>query len=315
VVLLRKAIQQPPDSSVIILSLIKGGIVKLRSITIFTGIIGLLLSVSCPMFAQEAEEQKPEYGWQKELVGSLNVTQTAFDNWTQGGEDTLAWQLNINGKAIRSEEKYKWDNTGKISYGMAKISDLESRKSTDEVKLESVFIYLLGTYVNPYVAASAETQFAAGYEYTDDDKVETSNILDPVYFSQSAGIGYEPIKEFKTRLGFAVRETITRDHPVPYTDDPETEEEETTKVEPGVESVTDFSKKLIGGILLTSKLELFSNLKAMDEIDVKWDNIFSAKISKYIDVSFNIKFLYDKTVSEKRQLKQALALGLTYTFL
>ena len=290
---------------------------KLRNYGIAIGLITICLSMmNYPLLAQEAEEQKPESSWKKELVGNLNFTQTAFDNWAQGGEDTLAWQLNVNGKAVRNEDKYKWDNSGKISYGMAKLSDLESRKSIDEIKLESVFTYLLGTYVNPYVAASADTQFTAGYEYPDGSKVEISNLLDPGYFAQSAGVGYEPAEEFKTRLGFALHETITSDHPVPYSDDPDTtDEEETTKIEAGVESVTDFSKKLIGGILLTSKLELFSNLKGLDEIDVKWDNIFSAKISKYIDVNFNVKLLYDETVSDERQIKQSLAVGLTYTFL
>ena len=288
---------------------------------IISSLICLILAINCSLLA---EEQKPEYGWKKELVGNLNFTQTAFDNWVQGGEDTFAWQLNINGKAVKSEKKYKWNNTEKIAYGMAKISNLESRKSVDELKLESVFTYLLGTYVNPYVAVSAETQFTQGYKYIEviDDsgksrieKEEISNFLDPGYFSQSAGVGYDPIDEFKTRFGFAIKETVTIDHPVPYAYDPETEDEKKTKVEAGLESVTDFSKALIGGILLTSKLEVFSNLKGLDEVDVKWDNIFSAKISKYIDVSFNVKLFYDRTISKKRQLKQSLAVGLTYTFL
>jgi len=289
--------------------------IMMRRFCIFVGMIGLILIASGLVLAQEAEKQQPEYGWQKELIGGLNFTQTAFDNWAQGGENTLAWQINVNGKAARDEKKYKWDSAGKISYGMAKLGDIESRKSVDEIRLESVFTYLLGTYVNPYVAASGETQFTTGYEYTDDSKVEMSNILDPGYFSQSAGFGYEPVDEFKTRLGFALKETITRDYPAPYADDPETEEVEKIKAEAGLESVTDFSKSLIGGILLTSKLELFSNLKGLDEIDVRWDNIFSAKISKYIDVSLNIKLFYDSDISTERQLKQALTIGLTYLFL
>jgi len=295
---------------------------KRRIFGIISSSICLILVINCSLLA---EEQEPEYGWKKELVGNLNFTQTAFDNWTQGGEDTLAWQLNINGKAVKSEKKYKWVNTEKIAYGMAKIGDINSRKSVDELKLESVFTYLLGTYVNPYVAATAETQFTPGYNYPKDsddpeaDKEEISNFLDPAYFSQSAGVGYEPIDEFKTRLGFAVKETVITERFTPYIYDPDTydpdTDEDKIKVETGLESVTDFSKSLIGGILLISKLEVFSNLKGLDEVDVKWDNIFSAKISKYIDVSFNIKLFYDRTISKKRQLKQSLAVGLTYTFL
>ena len=288
---------------------------KLRKLFVLISLLSFTILLNLPLHAQEAEKQAAEYGWQKGLVGNLNLTQTQFDNWTQGGENAFAWQLNINGKALRDEEKYKWDNSGKVSYGQTKLADIEARKSVDEIKLESVFTYLLGVYVNPYVAASVETQFTTGYEYGEDSKTDVSAFLDPGYFSQSVGLGYEPVKEFKTRLGFALHETITSDHPVPYTDDPDTDEVEKTKVEPGLESVTDFSKSLIGNILLTSKLEIFSNLKGVDQVDVKWDNIFSAKMSRYIDVNFNIKFLYDRDSSEKRQLKQALAVGLTYTFL
>jgi len=286
---------------------------KIRSIVIFSVIF--TITVCLPLFAQDEPKEEPKLGWKNAVVGNFNITQTSFDNWTQGGENSSAWQVNINGEARNIAEKYKWDNSGKISYGSTKIADIESRKSIDEIKAESVFTYILGTYVNPYVAATGETQFTAGYIYEEDSKTEISNILDPGYFTQSAGLGYEPASGFKTRLGFAVKETITRNFPAPYADDPDTVDIEKTKIEPGMESVTDYTKALMGNILLTSKLELFSNFKGIKEVDVKWDNIFSAKISKYISVSFNVKLFYDRDVSEKRQLKQSLALGLTYTFL
>ena len=33
-------------------------------------------------------KEPPEYGWKKELVSSLNMTQSTFDHWIQGGENT-----------------------------------------------------------------------------------------------------------------------------------------------------------------------------------------------------------------------------------
>lgn len=49
------------------------------------------------LLAQQAKEEKaPVYGWEKELVSSLNLTQSTFDHWVQGGENTLAWQLSVN---------------------------------------------------------------------------------------------------------------------------------------------------------------------------------------------------------------------------
>ncbi len=60
---------------------------------------------------------------------------------------------------------------------------------------------------------------------------------------------------------------------------------------------------------------MFSNVKTLNEIDVNWNTLISAKITKLIAVNFNVKLIYDRDVSVKRQLKQALTVRLTYTLL
>lgn len=277
-------------------------------------LFSLLITLQFSLFAQEAEKKKPVYGWKNEMVGGLNLTQTSFDNWAQGGENNLAWQLNVNAKFVNDQEKYNWANAGKVAFGMTRVGDQQSRKSVDEIKLESVFTYKMNLYINPYVAVTGESQLTKGYAYGENTKTTISDILDPAYFQESAGIGYSPNDQLKTRLGAALKETISDKYG--YADEKDTPNEiETSRVEFGAESVTDLSRKLAENILLTSKLELFSNLKAANEIDVKWDTILAAKVSKYVDVNFNVKLFYDRDISKKRQLKQALALGLTYSFL
>ena len=245
----------------------------------------------------------------------MSFTQTSFDNWVQGGENAVAWQADLNAKFVDDREKFNWSNTGKVSFGRIKVGGAESRKSADEIKLESVLTYKLGGYVNPYVAATGLTQIATGYTYTATTKTGISAFMDPGYFTQSLGVGYSPVAEFKSRLGVALKETFTKNYPIPYADDPKTKTVEKTKTEVGAESVTDFSKKMSANIIWTSKLELFSNLKQANEIDVNLDNIFSAKVSKYINVALNVKLFYDRDISKKRQLKQVLSLGMSYAFL
>ncbi len=257
----------------------------------------------------ESEDKKPKYGWQKEMVGTLNFTQNQFDNWRAGGEDSWSWQLDINGKFVNNQEKYNWSNSGKISYGKTKLGDAASRKSADEIKLESVYTRKIGFYVDPYAAVSGHTQFTEGYTYTDTLKIPISNFMDPGYFTQSVGIGFSPNDKFKTRLGAAVKETFTKEFEARYG------EGEELRVEYGAESVTDVKLQLSDLIVYTSKLELFSNLESFDEIDVNWDNLFAAKVSRYIVVSLNITLYYDKDVHPKRQLKEVLAVGLSYSFL
>ena len=106
--------------------------IKLSLIFIFS------LFLASFVFGQDKPAEEPKYGWQKELVGGLNLTQTSFDNWKQGGENSYAWQLNLNLKFINDQEKTNWSNTGKLTYGSNKTGDQEMRKSIDEIKLESV---------------------------------------------------------------------------------------------------------------------------------------------------------------------------------
>jgi hypothetical protein len=286
---------------------------KLSRLFIVVMLLGLLTSF---LIAQEKKEEAPQYGWKNAMVGGFNLSQTSFSNWAAGGENSLAWQLNLNFNFTQDMKKTNWANNGKFTYGHTKVSGQASRKSIDEIKLESVFTYKLGIYVNPFVAATGESQFGAGYKYeVGQPSVQISKFLDPGYFRESAGVGYEPNKIVKTRLGVALKQTLTSDYPVPFADDPKTTALEKTRNEIGAESVTDVNWKITETNLLTSKLELFSNLKAVDEIDVKWDNILTSKISKYFNFNVNFLLFYDKDISKKRQIKQAIAVGISYAFL
>ena len=278
-------------------------------------LVALLLIPSAALVAQEEAKADSVFGWNNEVVGSLNLAQTNFDNWSQGGENSLSWQLNVNAKSVNDRENYNWSNAGKISFGAVKVGDQETKKSVDEIKLESVLTYKITHILNPYIAATGETQFAKAYDYSTTPKLEISKFMDPAFFTQSVGAGYAPSAVFKTRLGAALKETITNVHPQ-YSDDPDTPEKtEKSRVEVGAESATDFSCKVAENMLLTSKLELFSNLESFQQVDVKWDTILSAKVARYVDVNLNVKLFYDRDISRKRQLKQALTLGLTYTIL
>ncbi len=275
--------------------------------------IFIILPLHLSLLAEEGET--PEYGWKNQVVGNLNLTQAQFDNWAQGGENTLAWQLNLNSAFVLDQQRFNWATTGKLSHGQAKIGDIEARKSADEFRVESVYLYKLGDYINPYVSGLLQTQITKGYQYVEDERFPVSNFFDPGYITLSAGVGYEPVPYLKTRLGAATKTTITREYAVGLTDDPETDRIEKTDTEFGALSVTELRKPLAENILLTSKLDLFSNLESLKQVDVRWDTILSAKVSQYIDVSLNVELLYDNNISPKRQLKQLLALGLSYTFL
>jgi hypothetical protein len=269
----------------------------------------VMLCMQLTLFAQDEEQKEPEYGWKKKVVGNLNLTQNQFDNWATGGENSWSWQLDLLADFTEDQENYNWANSGKLSYGKVKLGEQDARKAADEIKLESVFSYKLNEILNPYVSLTALTQFTTGYNYGVEPNVQISNFMDPGYFTQGLGMLYKPGEALKTRLGASIKETVTDEYADLYALG------DKFRVEVGAESVTDLSVKMSELILFTSKIQLFSTLKRFDEIDVDWDNIFSAKISEYINVSLNIRLFYDKDITPKRQLKQTLAVGLSYNFI
>lgn len=71
-----------------------------------------------------------------------------------------------------------------------------------------------------------------------------------------------------------------------------------------------------------TKLDLFSNYKKNPEnIDIFWTNAISAKITKFINFSFNVDMIYDndiKNINPKKwpapQWQQLMGIGFAYTF-
>ncbi len=271
----------------------------------------LLFLMSGILFSQDGgdeEKKEPEYGWKNDVVANFNFTQNQFDNWSQGGENSWAWQTDLMAKFINDRENFNWANAGKLSYGKTKIGDDESKKAADEIKIESVFSYKMGgnLNINPFVSITGLSQFTRGYEYTDTSRIEISNFMDPGYFTESIGVGYAQGDNFKTRLGAAFKQTITDKHADRYALG------ETFRSEYGLESVTDFTAHIAENLVYTGKLGMFSNLKRFDEIDVDWDNTFVGKVTDLLNVTLTIRLFYDRDVSSKRQLKQTLAIGFSY---
>ncbi len=256
-------------------------------------------------------------GWENQLKGTLSFTQNRYTDWQKDGNNSWNWNINIKGRFEKNEDKYRWVNKAQLNFGKSKVARQMERKASDELKLESVYTFKLGMDPNPYTALTFQSQFTRGYKYDRGGKTKTpvSDWFDPAYLVESSGFGLRPSEHFITRFGAALKQTITRNYPVPYADDPATEKTETFKNEVGLESVTDINMKLSERIVYESNIEFFSNLEALSEVDINWNNTLSSSLSELLIVTFNYRILYDKDVYYKRQIKQTLALGLSYTFL
>ena len=260
-----------------------------------------------------AAPEAPVFGWKRQFNGMLNLNQSYQDNWTKGGTDALAWDINLAGSQVLDQKDFNWTSNEKAVYGRTKISDLAMRKSADEWALESIYTRKFGTWVNPFAALTAKSQFTIGYAYNDSAHTRSavSDFFDPAYFTETIGLGVTPVKDLTERIGATMKQTVSETYG--YADDKKTAGEvETFKQEYGLSSISDYKYELMQNILAATHLDVFINFKGADEIDADWENRITAKVNKLVSVNFALDYLYDKDLSESVQMREGLSVGISF---
>ena len=253
-----------------------------------------------------------ESRWLYSGVAGLNISQIALDNWTQGGDNALAFNLLGNFGIKYVDSPWTFSNGLKLAFGRTKLGEDNFRTNNNEFYLESILSYSFGWALDPYLSNTVRTVLSKGFDYKEIPAKQTSQFFDPGYITQSIGFLYNKIPNVSTRLGIAFQETITNKFPF-YSDDPKTTEIEKFRFDTGIESVTEALYSIEENVLFGSKLRLFSRFNELDVWDVRWDNLITAQISKYFNVNFNVLLIYEKIQSPKTQVKEALQLGITYS--
>ncbi|HEY6626796.1 MAG TPA: DUF3078 domain-containing protein, partial [Ignavibacteriaceae bacterium] len=263
-------------------------------------------------FAQEEPEEKKDTLWTPRGVVGINLSQVAFANWQQGGQNSLSFTFFSLLGLDYIGDPWKWRNGLKFAYGRTKFGDEEYRTNDNEIFFESTLIYHTGWAVSPYAGLTARTAVTKGFNYDSIPSFQIVDFMDPFYLTEALGFIYDRIPNFSTRLGIGMKQTFT-DQFNQYSDDPETLNEiEKFKNETGIESVTEYKWEFMENMAYLTSLRLFGTFDDLSIWDVRWDNLIVAKVNDYISVSFNVQLIYDEDESIQRQLKEALQLGISY---
>ncbi|NOY88294.1 MAG: DUF3078 domain-containing protein [FCB group bacterium] len=266
--------------------------------------------------------------WKKSLIVDITTTQTAYSNsWVGGEAGSVNWVSNLNGtasKLITNRLQYK--GTLKLSFGQTVTQDEETKdwgkpkKSTDLIDFENVGSFVTHKFINPYIAFRVETQF---YDGQNENK---KLYFSPVKLTESAGItrNFYNLNDnvISSRLGLGIRQIIKS----VIVNDSSLATVDSTLTDGGIESVTDinftFNKNLnyIGKLTLY-KAFYFSKSNEVKgtpyendwkAIDVNWENLVTATVTKIVAVNLYSQFLYDKEISRKGRFKETVAIGFIF---
>ncbi len=280
--------------------------------------LAILLTLAASQMISAGE---PDSLWKNSADFNLALTQNAYsDSWAGGEAGNASWVTTLNtlfeGPLSGS---IRLKSTNKLSFGQTMTQDPETKKwkkplkSTDLIDLEQIFSYSSSWPVNPYFGLRFESQFL-------DASVDSvKRYVNPFTITESTGFTrrlYEKEKQFiDTRFGFAMREFFRRD----IVDTAQQTTTTSSTTDGGLESVTDLNLMVHQNIKWTSKLSMFKALTVSSEtadnwstMDINWENIFAASVTKYISVNLYLQLLYDKQINLRGRFKESLALGFTY---
>ncbi|MDB5050641.1 MAG: hypothetical protein JWO30_3712 [Fibrobacteres bacterium] len=257
-----------------------------------------------------AAAEAAKFGWKHRVGGMLNLSQAYYDKWAKGGTDNLAYEWNFGGSIDLEQPDYQWETKAKAIYGRTKLGSLASRKSSDQFDFESVYTRLLKIHVNPFASVTAQSQFMPGYAYTEAPitRTQISDYFNPAYFTETAGLGVEPVKDLKERLGATMKQTVGsfgfQENGVRTGRD--------FRQEYGVSSTTEYERSIMENIHASTRLDVFVNFKGIDNIDGRWANKVTAKVNKLVSANVEYEVLYDSDLSLDTQTREGLSIGISF---
>lgn len=279
-------------------------------------------SLSYPTWSVSVDTVDPST-WEADLGATLRASQASYNNWTEGGVSTLASTALISGKAVRTTRDWTQTFETRLGIGIVKQDTLNLRKAEDVVRLTATIKYRgsgLFRRFNPTAATGIRTQFAPGFNYETnpfndgrDPPVKVSDLFSPATFTQSLGLTYSSDWGFRQRLGIALKETVVLIEKLRMlygvnSSDP-------VRFQLGVESFTEVDKEVVENVLLKSSLGLFAAFNQEELPDMLWENVLVMKVNKWLSADLEFVALFDRDLSDRIQLKEAVSIGFSFVII
>lgn len=263
----------------------------------------------------------PDTGkWNNTMELGVNFNQSSFSaNWKGGGVNSYSIGALLNGNTEYNKKRFSFAGKLNSQYGLQKVKDQSQRKTIDVLLADVKFAYLFTNKWSGFTGANLITQFDEGYDYGEDSlgnetRTVISDFFAPAYLTIPVGVQYKPNDHFFARFGLAsLRYT--------FVTNPEVSKnvEDNYGVDSGKVYRQQFGMQVIAGYNkdLTETINLKANYFGFfdyEQIDVenfvhRFDVVFSAKVTKYINTTFSAILLYDKTQDKDIQFSQVLNVG------
>lgn len=250
-----------------------------------------------------------------EFAPSLQISQTQFDNWASGGDNTFSGRSTVFFRHEYKREKLTVDYRFEARYGINLI-DSKVFKNEDEFKIRFFTSWNIKHNWSYAAEANLRSQFSKGYKSRNDETL-ISNFMAPGFVDVSVGFKYRrKDSPFGLTLSpIAGSMTTVLYEPLSEMGINGVEKGKKSKQTLGPSIRAEFDKQFCKNIFrYRAMIYSFTDLKTTPT--VRWDNTFEIRATKFLTTTFTGTAFYDKYANtpnaRKLQLNYSIAVGLSY---
>jgi len=287
---------------------------------------------------KKADTTKP---WSYKGQYAVMLNQISFKNWASGGESSLSGRASIDYHLKYKNERFSFDHTAHIAYGMVGYMHKHVQKTDDKIDLLFALSKQFSKKWYFTSLATFKTQFSKGYKNPDFTH-EISDFMAPGYLTVSIGFRYKAKKNFEIfmsplagKVTFVLNQYLANQGAygvkkavfdtlgnvlVPG---------ENTAGQLGINILSSYETNIMKNILFKTRINLYNNYLEEEpdkrwQIDMDWNNEVSFKINKYFSTVLLVQLKYDPNakfpvdeggvITEKSELQWKQSLGISFMY-
>jgi hypothetical protein len=258
---------------------------------------------------------------------NINFSQVALENWTGGGQNSIAANGLLHFEADYTIGKAALLNELDLGYGLTRQGgpNADFRKSDDRLQIRSNYTRDIAKNLELSGAFNFLTSITRGFDYVEDEQGnEQENLISafmaPGYLVSTIGLTYNPSKKLSLNLSPVTgKTTFVLNNRLSDQGTYGVPAGSRVRQELGTNFRLESSGSIVENVNYQTSVRLFNSYTHFTEIDINWDGQINLKVNDYLTTNLTIALIYDEDVDVTRadgttgpdtQFKEVLAVGL-----
>ena len=291
---------------------------------------------------QADNDAEKKSNWKVSGILTFNASATSLVNWAAGGNNNINMVAAANVSFLYKNGPFAWDSNIDTDFGESFVDNNlhKWQKTNDKLNISTKFGWEMAKSWYLTALGSFKTQYAPGYDYSQEILTPISKIMTPSYTDISLGIDWKPSSIFSIyvspiagRITTATTDELRAkyfgaDYVEKYLN-PETRFcTRNYQAEFGASLKAGVNYAAIDNLKIISTVTVFTPYSAKPHVDLDWDFSISYQFIKVLNVSLGTQLkYYDRVLFDKLddagniigqgprvQFKTILGVGIGYSF-